>query len=107
MIPNINEIRKKTISQEKINLCKKITETQQKIDDLASKCKKRAEQGYGYLQLDYPGISIGNIYEIKETFERAGFVFNENIEHWWTIPDQVVSVYIEWKKDDFYKKLEM
>ena len=105
MIPDINEVRQKTLSQEKINQCKKITKTQQKIDELARMCKNRAEKGYGYLDLEYPEISIDHIYAIKNVFEKAGFVFNERIEHWFTLPDQVVGVYIEWKKDDFYSGL--
>ena len=107
MIPDINEVRQKTLNQEKINECKRITSNQNKIDELALMCKKRAEKGYGYLEIEYPDISIDNIYIIKDVFERAGFVFNENIEHWFTIPDQVIRIYIEWKKDDFYKKLGM
>ena len=83
----------------------RITETQNKIDELARKCKQRAEQGYGYYSDEFPDISIDYIYDIKKVFQDAGFVFNEHIEHWWTIPDQVRGIYIEWKKDDFYKKL--
>ena len=105
MIPNINEVRQKTLSQEKINQSKKKNKIQQKIDELANLCKERAEKGYGYLQLEYPEIPIYNLYEIKETFERAGFVFNESIEKWFSLPDQVVGVYIEWKRDDFYSGL--
>ena len=51
MIPNINEIRQSSISIEKINECKHITETQKSIDKLVNECKKRAEIGYGYLHL--------------------------------------------------------
>lgn len=105
MIPDINSVRAGTLNNEKLNECKRVTETQRKIDELARKCKKRAEQGYGYLSEEFPDISIDYIYDIKKVFEDAGFVFNESIEHWWTIPDQVRGIYIEWKKDDFYKKL--
>ena len=107
MIPDINDVRSKTFSNEKLNECKRITETQNKIDELARKCKQRAEEGYGYLSEEFPNISIDYIYDIKKVFEDAGFVFNEQIEHWWTMPDQVRGIYIEWKKDDFYKKLGM
>lgn len=107
MIPDINSVRANTLKNEEIDKCRKITETQEKIDELARKCKERAEQGYGYYSTDFPDISIDYIYDIKRVFEDAGFVFKESIEHWWTMPDQVRGVYIEWKKDDFYKKLGM
>lgn len=81
MIPDINSVRASTLSNEKINECKRITETQQKIDELARKCKQRAEQGYGYYNDEFPDISIDYIYDIKKVFEDAGFVFNEYIEH--------------------------
>lgn len=104
MIPDINSVRANTLNNEKINECRKITETQEKIDELASKCKQRAEQGYGYYTEKFPNIDIDYIYDIKKVFEDAGFVFKESIEHWWTRPDQVRDVYIEWKKDDFYNQ---
>lgn len=107
MIPDINDVRTNTLNNEKLNECKRITETQNKIDELARKCKQRAEQGYGYYSDEFPDIDIDYIYDIKRVFENAGFVFNEKIEHFWTAPDQVMGVYIEWKKDDFYKKLGM
>ena len=65
MIPDINSVRANTLSNEKINECRKITETQQKIDELARKCKKRAEQGYGYYSENFPVIDINYIYDIK------------------------------------------
>ena len=96
MIPDINSVRANTLNNEKINECRKITEIQNKIDELARKCKKRAEQGYGYYN-GFPDIDIDYIYDIKKVFEDAGFVFIEHIEHWWPVPDKVRSVYIEWK----------
>ena len=106
-IPDINSVREHTLKNEEMDKCRKITETQKRIDELARLCKQRAEQGYGYFSSDFPDISIDYIYDIKRVFKDAGFEFNENIEHWWTMPDQVRGVYIEWKKDDFYKKLGM
>ena len=104
MIPNINEIRASSISIDKVNECKKITETQEHIDSLLKLCKERAEKGYGYLYLEYPRISVDYIYDIKRAFEYAGYKFDEHIEHWWTAPDQVLSIFIEWKKDTFYTR---
>jgi hypothetical protein len=108
MIPNINEIRQSSISIEKINECKQITETQKSIDKLVNECKKRAEKGYGYLNLEWPGqynISIDNVYDIEKAFKDAGYEVGVGIEHWWTIPDQVISFSIQWKKDPFYDQL--
>ena len=58
-----------------------------------------------YYSDEFPDIDIDYIYDIKKVFEDAGFVFNEHIEHWLSVPDQVRGIYIEWKKDDYYKKL--
>ena len=105
MIPNINEIRQSSISIEKINECKKITETQKTIDKLVNECKKRAENGYGYLHLDWPGqynISIDNVYDIERALKDAGYEVDISIEHWISIPDQVRCLTIQWKKDPFY-----
>lgn len=35
MIPDINSVRANTLNNEKLNECKRITETQNKIDELA------------------------------------------------------------------------
>lgn len=110
MIPNINEIRQSSISIEKINECKQITETQKSIDKLVNECKKRAEKGYGYLHLDWPGqaynIGIDNVYDIERAFKDAGYEVDISIEHWISIPDQVRCITIEWKKDPFYDQFQ-